>query len=411
MATRVVDRAGSLEFGGVTLWSLAAEFGTPLYVYDAESIRERLRMLRSELGSEVRVFYSVKATPVRAVLVVLRELGAGLDLCSAGDIALADYAGFPPDRTSFAGHGLTDDVYGQIADRPAMTFVADSFEQIRRMAGVWPGGAIGLRVNPEIAAGFTVDVQAGAETSRFGLSRLELPAAVALAANLSLRVVGLHSHVGSGIETAAPYLRLIDQFEGVIGQLPDLRWVNLGGGFETSTEPGGAEISFGPIRHGLRRLTDAVRGALEIRIEPGSYLTMDAGLLVARVVDIKGKTVGPSFRGTAIVDASSNQLMSATAYGVRHPVWIDSDGESRPTGTFDLAGNLMMAGDYLARKRELPSPHIGDLVAFGRCGAYTSSRSTVFNGQPRPAEVLVDGGQPRLVRRRETAADLWSRDL
>ena len=390
---------------GVPVEQIATTFGTPVFVYDGGRIRDQFRLLAQELTHRpLEIYYSVKANSAVGILRLLRTFGARADICSSGDLAFAEAAGFAPHEVSFTGSGLTDDEYGLIATRPGMDFVADSLHQLARVVEMAPGRPVGLRLNPAIEAGFHPHVRAGSATSRFGLRLDQISEAVDLAAAWESPIVGLHGHLGSDVFDVTPFLELTRQLCALAAEIPSVRWINLGGGLGNPADPEVDQSQLRALDSGLAEILRLFDRPLQLRVEPGSFLTMSSGLLVARVTDVKAGP-GPD-SGTICVDASTNHLVSAILYDAHHPVSVVRVPTSDVTMTYDIAGNLMQAGDVLARGRQLPKVEIGDLLAFGRCGAYSSSRSTTFNNRGRPAEVLVLDGSTRLLRRREEPADL-----
>lgn len=390
---------------------IAAEFGTPVFIYDGDLIRTQFqRLTRHVTHRPLEIYYSVKANSALGILRLLRSLGARADVCSAGDLAFAEAAGFTPNEISFTGCGLADSEYALITARPGMDFVADSVHQLARMVELTPGRPVGLRLNPAIEAGFHPHVRAGSINSRFGIRPPEVEVALELAAEARSPIVGLHGHLGSDVFDVDPFLRLAEQLCSLAATIPTVQWLNLGGGLGNPADSAADPPQLDALNSGLAgvlRQLDPARGT-RLRVEPGSFLTMSSGLLVARVTDMKP---GNGSDGTVCVDASSNHLVSAVIYDAHHPVSAVRTSSADVTATYDVAGNLMQAGDILAKGRQLPEVRIGDLLVFGRCGAYSSSRSTTFNNQGRPAEVLVLEGEARLLRRREEPADLLRFDV
>ncbi len=406
--------------GDLAVEDLVAAYGSPLYAYDAAVVRHRhARIAELFAGLNGSMYYSLKANPVLGLVRFLRLLGVRADACSPGDLRLAARAGFAPEDVGFVGVSLSaDDVTA--AAEAGCTFTADSIEQLRRYAA-YPGrrrSDVGLRLNPDVAAGFHPHVQAGAWVSKFGLHPQQLRDALDEAAGLGLTVTGVHAHIGSDILEAAPHLQVLCRLLELTRDVSELEWVNIGGGFGTPFLAGDAEYPVAELREGAYELLDAEmsrRGrSLELRIEPGAYLLMDAGVLLTRITELKppverdGRRT-PRFAG---VDSSFNHVVSAVLYGTQHPVQLGRDVYAPAGVETTVVGNLMQAGDVLARDRPLPADlRVDDVLVVRKTGAYSSSRSTVFNGRPRPAEVLVDGSDVRLLRRRETPDDLLTLDL
>jgi diaminopimelate decarboxylase len=402
-------REGRAFVGDVAVSDLAERYGTPLYALDAAIIDASVERMRSAFRHpRVAIYYSCKANPSVVLLRRLREKGVGLDACSPGDLTFAAAACLLPAEVSYTGHSMTDAELAQVA-RSSVSFTADSLSQVERMGDMAPGRAIGLRLNCGIDAGFHPHVQAGALLSKFGIHLAQLDDAVALAHDKGLRVVGMHSHLGSDITSPRPHLELLDALLRASDALPDLEWVNLGGGFgdlddelydfESLGEQAGAR---------LRNAEARVGRPLELRLEPGGYFVLNAGCLVTRVTELKPAVTlddftSPSFVG---VDTSHNHLVSSVIYGAEHPVWVAERADAQPDDTYDVVGNLMQAGDVIARGRPLPQPLPGDVLVIGRCGGYAAWRAPAFNERPRPVELIVDGTSVTIARRGETTADL-----
>jgi diaminopimelate decarboxylase len=404
--------------GGIPATDLATRFGTPLYVYDAEVIRRRWHQLVDGIGRErTAVYYSCKANAALGIVRLLVDLGARLDACSPGDLAVARKAGCGPEAVSYLGVSVSDADLDAVVTAGAF-FTADSLSQLERYADRCPPGTeIGLRINCDVAAGFHAHVQAGAWDAKFGLHPAQLPAALHRAAERGLRVTGLHSHVGSDILDPQPHLELLRRLLELSDQLPDLTFVNIGGGWGTPFLPMDEEYpmaEFGAAASSMLDDYERRRGRpVELRVEPGAYLVMDAGVLLASVVETKAAMPidgrqSPTF---VCVDSSYNHVVSAVIYNTYHPIELARDPAAPTAGEVSIVGNLMQAGDVLARDRPMPELAPGDVLVIRKCGGYTSSRSTVFNERPRPAEVVVDAGTATLIRSAETVDDLLLRDL
>jgi diaminopimelate decarboxylase len=386
---------------GTQIEDLAATYGTPLYVYDGDLIGQRIeRVLESLSYRPLRLFYSAKANPAVAIAALMREYGIGLDACSPGDLHLAQLAGFIPEEISYTGYGATDAELAS-AYAASATVVVDSVDELERIGRRHLGLSVGIRVNPGVRAGFHEHVAAGAASAKFGVPLAELDEARAVADSYGLRLAGLHAHIGSDVldpEKHISVLRLLGERAG------GLDWINLGGGWGTPRRSSGPVYEWNVFDQAAHELLPP---GVELRIEPGGYLTMDAGWLVTRVVRIEqGRGERPA---TVVVDANTNHLVSALLYRAHHPVTnFRGVGEPAP---FRIVGNLMQAADVLLDDVQLPTPTAGDLLALGHVGAYASSRATTFNERPRPAEILVRNGRQSLIRRRETVEDLFAKDL
>lgn len=404
-------RDGRAFIGEIPANRLADLYGTPLYALDAAIIRANLQRLRAPFGHlRMQLYYSVKANPSLGVLALVRAAGARLDVCSPGDLAFAAAAGFTPEQLSYAGCSMSDEELAGVA-KSDVPFTADSLSQVERIGRLRPGGAIGLRLNCGIEAGFHPHVRAGGAGSKFGIHVAQLPAALRLADRLGLRVVGLHGHLGSGLIDPEPHIALLDALLGAAASVPQIEWIGLGGGFADL-----ARYDVGRLAaEAGARLAAAERRLqreLELRLEPGGCIVIGAGCLLARVtelkppVDLDGRAT-PAFVG---VDSSHNHLVSAVIYDTEHPIVLAERVREPPGGRFEVVGNLMQGGDVLARGCPLPLPRPGEVLVIGRCGGYAAWRASSFNERPRPGEVLVDGEEATLTRRAETCEDLLARE-
>lgn len=392
-----------------SLRDLAGAHGTPLYVYDAPTIAERVATLFGQLGYRpLRVLSSVKASPSVGLAAYLRSLGLGLDACSPGDLRLAELAGYGAPDISYTGFGATDDELVSAAAR-AGDLVLDDEGEVERVAALGLRRTIGLRVNPAITAGFHDHVQAGAATGKFGIALDRVESVAAAAADAGLEVCGLHAHLGSDVLTSGPHRQLLGILADLAERLPTVRWINIGGGFGTPRGPSDGTYPWHELDAAARaRLSMPDGRTLELRLEPGGHLTMDAGIVVGRVVSVKTASGGRP--ETIVTDCSTNQLVSVLLYDARHDVAVAAAGPPGPSRRYRIAGNLMQAGDVLAGDVELPRVAPGDLLTFSHAGAYAASRAGTFNQRPRAAEVLVDGDDVVVLRRAETVDELFARD-
>lgn len=361
----------------------------------------------------LQIYYSCKANPAVAVLRLLRGMGARLDACSPGDLALAAVAGYEDAEIGYVGFSMTDAEIERVA-RSGALFIADSLSQVRRIGEGSPGRTIGLRVNCDVRAGFHPHVQAGDRRSKFGVQPHQVPEVLALAAGYGLRIAAVHSHIGSDILDVSPHLELLEKLLRTAELLPDVAIVDLGGGWGTPFLDGDHEYDLAAFSRRandmLQKASERLRRTLTLHVEPGGYLLMDSGVLLTTVTELKpghpfDDMSPPSFAG---VDASYNHVVSAVMYGTQHPITVADEREAPRRDVYDIAGNLMQAGDILGRARRLPELHVGDVLVIGHCGAYTACRTTTFNSRPAPAEVLVDGTDVKVIRRRGVEQDLYA---
>lgn len=394
----------TVVIGEIPASELAERFGTPLYAYDEGRIRARARQLFDEIRyRQLRVFYSMKANANPGVLRIVRDEGLNVDVCSPGDLALADAAGFTDEQMSYAGFAMSDNEVLAVAARPGITFIADSVTQALRYAEAREGARIGLRVNPGIEAGFHAHLQAGSRTSKFGLHRAQIAPLLDDLRERGASVVGLHGHVGSEVAGAEVHLRLLRDLADIGSNLMDLRWLSVGGGFGIPFSPSVPAYDLAELSTGatvvLDELSRRMGHQVELRLEPGTYVCMDAGFIIGTITEVKmpvpdeqGET--PAF---VCVDTSTNHVPSVLLYSTEHPIALAERPEAPATGGFDVVGNLMQAGDILRRDLPLADPQPGEHIVIAKCGGYSMSRATTFNERPLPREVIVDGAEATLA--------------
>ena len=412
------------EIAGVGVADLAREFGTPLYVYDAETIRRRCR----DLAAWDTVRFAQKACSNLAILDLVRREGVLVDAVSTGEIHRAVAAGYRPhpDRGQAAAGGLPPAhpiVYtADIFDRESLDAVArlgihvncGSADMLEQLAERVPGADVTLRVNPGFGHGHSQKTNTGGEGSKHGIWHEDIPEVLRRAAWAGLTVTGLHMHIGSGTDLAhlAEVAGALERVADEIGR--SLTTVSAGGGLPVPYRPGEMHADLA----GYFALWDATRKRLENRfghpirleIEPGRYLTAESGSLVTEVRAVKRQ----GSRKYLLVDAGFNTLARPVLYGSYHPMSLcPLAGDAVGVEEVAVGGPLCESGDIFTQTdggfvstRPLPAAQVGDLLVIEVAGAYGFVMASNYNSKPLPAEVLVDGGRPRLVRARQTADDL-----
>jgi len=404
--------AGVLHCEGVPLPEIARGAGTPAYVYSHAALERAYRELDEAFGKlNHLVCYAVKANGNLAVLHALSSFGAGADIVSGGELYRAMRAGFDPKKVVFAGVGKTDEeILAGLGERILLFNVesAPELEHLERLAARHGKRArVALRVNPDVDAGTHDHVATGRAFDKFGIPVDE---ALALAEKMSeyrcVDLIGVHQHIGSQITKLDPFVESIEKTAGLVEELKrrrfDIQYFNIGGGLgiryndeETPTP---------------KELVDAIRPALEatgtkILCEMGRYIAGNAGALLTGVVYRK-KSGEKDF---IVADAGMNDLLRPSLYDAHHEVRsVNEDGS---LANADLVGPVCESGDYLARDRELPDAHEGDLLAVMSAGAYGFSMASNYNSRRRPAEVLVRGDRWAIIREREHMADLVKGEL
>ncbi|MGI4814278.1 MAG: diaminopimelate decarboxylase [Janthinobacterium lividum] len=386
--------------------------GTPLWLYDADIVRRQIAGLRQ--FDVIR--YAQKACSNIHILKLMRDEGVAIDAVSLGELERALAADFKPEQIVFTA---------DLIDRPTLAAVmelgiavnAGSLDMLERVGRAAPGHNVWLRVNPGFGQGHSNKTNTGGEHSKHGLWLSDLPVALEVVRRTGLKLVGLHMHIGSGVDYAH-LSRVCGAMVDTVKMLDhDIRAVSAGGGLSIPYEKVDPEIDanhYFSMWDAARREIEAHLGhAVTLEIEPGRYLVGQAGVLVSEIHSVK-KTPSHLF---ALVDAGFNDLMRPSFYGSYHDIsLIRSDGSPAPTDDMvevAIGGPLCEAGDVFTvdadgtiRSRTLPRPRVGDLLLFHDVGAYGAAMSSNYNSRPLSPEILVDRGELKLVRRRQTMADL-----
>jgi diaminopimelate decarboxylase len=423
--TAALTEAGHLSVGGADVVELADEFGTPLYVYDEATVRLRARAyrdgLRAAYPGESLVCYAGKAYCAPWLLRLIADEGLGLDVVSGGELFAAQRAGFPPERIFVHGNNKSADELAQVLEAGVSRVVVDNFEEIDRLSALaaqrGKTQAILLRVAPGVEAHTHVHIQTGILDTKFGLSIQTGAAADAVERirdSRGLRLEGLHAHIGSQVFELEPYrLTIARIFDFAASVRLELRELSPGGGFgvryTSDDTPVSAKDATAAIAQAVcAAARDAQRPLPKLTIEPGRSIVGPAGVAVYRVGSIK---VIEGVRTYVAVDGGMADNIRPTAYGATYTPVLANRLSEPADSTVAVAGRYCESGDVLVRDAALPMPTVGDLVAIPASGAYHLSMASNYNLVPRPAVVVVANGQARLVRRRETYADLLSYEL
>jgi len=407
---------GVLHAENVPLPHLTREFGTPLYVYSRQALRDAWDAYRlAGEGRDVLICYGMKANSNLAVLSEFHTLGAGFDIVSGGELARALAIGADPSRIVFSGVGKQVWEMKAALKAGVKCFNVESEAELIRLSAVaeemGATAPVSLRVNPDVDAQTHPYISTGLKENKFGIAIESAPAVYRRAQSLAgIRIVGVDCHIGSQITEVSPYVdaleKLIALIETLAAQGIPIRHLDLGGGIgirytdETPLSP--KQL----LDNVFERLRAHRLDSLQVILEPGRSLVGNAGVLVTTVEYLKYSEA----KNFAIVDAAMNDLIRPTLYDAWHGV---EAVEPRPAGpgagpeTYDIVGPICESGDWLARDRSLVLEQ-GDLLAIMSAGAYAFTMASQYNTRPRPAEIMVDGGQYHVVRPRETLESLFA---
>lgn len=396
-------------FSPSTLRHIARAHGTPVWAYDAATIRERIAALRA--FDTIR--FAQKANSNTHLLRLMRQEGVAVDAVSLGEIERALVAGYAAKNIVFTADLFDHATLARVV-AAKIDVNAGSIDMLHQLGVQSPGHRVWLRINPGFGHGHSNKTNTGGDHSKHGIWHTDLPDALAAIRRHGLKLVGLHMHIGSGVD----YAHLSEVCTAMV-QLASrvdmpLEAISAGGGLSIPYRAGEPTIDtahYFSLWDAARKQIEQQRGhTVHLEIEPGRYLVAEAGVLIAEVRATK--QMGKNH--FVLVDAGFSELMRPSMYGSYHGIeLVPADDTPRPVQASVVAGPLCESGDVFTQgeggvvlTRELPQARVGDLLVFHDAGAYGASMSSNYNTRPHIAEVLVDGGQVRLIRRRQTLTEL-----
>ncbi len=408
----------TLRLDGQALSALARRFGTPLFVYSRQAMRQALAGYQQALqGRRHLVCYAMKANSSLAVLQTFVQAGCGFDIVSGGELQRVLAAGGDAAKVVFSGVGKTRAEMRQALDAGVRCFNVESTAELRALDAVARAAGrlapVSLRVNPDVDAGTHPYISTGLKGNKFGIAHGEALAAYRLAASLpGLQVQGIDCHIGSQITQVAPYLdaldRVLDLVEAVEAAGIPVHHIDVGGGlgitYTDEQPPAPAEL----VAQLLQRLDARGHGQRELLFEPGRSLVGNAGVLLTEVLVLKPGRLDEGGKNFCIVDAAMNDLMRPALYGA----WMAIEPcelRGGPAVTWDVVGPVCESGDWLGRERAL-AVQPGDVLAVLSAGAYGMAMASNYNTRPRAAELMLDGERVHLIREREAVASLFAQE-
>ena len=397
---------------------LAARHGTPLYVYDAETIRAAYRSYLRAFRAyrPIRISYAVKACALIGVASVIAKLGADASAASMGEVLAARRAGFPAERIQLHGNAKTDDELRAALRAGVGRIVIDGADEIAALARLVRRRSepqrVWLRVSPGITSDTHEHMRTGALDSKFGAPLATgdaLAQARAIVATPGLRLVGVHAHLGTELHEADRYRELADLLIAFARELRPLgarvNEIGLGGGLKIPTR---AEDHVLPLREYAEAVGPAVRAAGDLRatiyLEPGRSLVGRSGVALYRVVGTKRV---PGVRTFVSVDGGMGDNIRPALYGAAYTALVADRASAPAEEEVAIAGSYCESGDLLIRSVALPTPRRDEVLAVPGSGAYAVAMASNYNHHVRPAVALIDDGRARIVRKRETYADIW----
>ncbi|MEJ7776670.1 MAG: diaminopimelate decarboxylase [Sphingomicrobium sp.] len=408
-------RNGVLHCENVPLPLIAQKVGTPVYVYSTATMQRHAHVLKTALGSleDPLVAFAVKANPNAAVLATLAAEGLGADVVSGGEYRRARAAGIAADKIVFSGVGKTADEMSLALEGGLFQFNVESLPEAEMLSQVAVSmgreAPVSFRINPDVAAGSHAKISTGAAQDKFGIDAADVMSAFAIARELpGVRPQGVAVHIGSQLTSLDPLESAFKRLGALIAELREaghqISVADLGGGLGVPYDPA-APLPPSPADYGA--LVDRVAGGWGVRLvfEPGRLIVGNAGVLLTRVIRLKkGRT-----RPFVVVDAAMNDLMRPTLYDAWHG--IEAVAPRDDTMVADVVGPVCETGDTFARARVVERVGPGELMVIRTAGAYAASMGSTYNSRPLAAEVLVDGSDWAVVRKRQDVEALIRGDV
>lgn len=389
-----------LYLGGVRADKLAEKYGTPLYVYEADTIHRRFADFTEGIKyKNLKIHYACKANDNIHILKFLRKMGANIETVSTGAINLALKAGFKPKQIIHTCNGMTEDELKFLIKKKIMTNI-DSLSQLAKWGKLNPGSKISLRFNQDIGAGRHRYFVTGGEDSKFGIHISHIDEARRIAKKHKLKIVGLQQHIGTDaflepdlfIMSAKALMKTAHGFG-------DLEFLDFGGAFGVPYRPAENPLNMEKLGKEFVRVIQNFNKSygkeINAILEPGRYLVAESGTLLAEVTDVKKN----SARKFISINSGMNHLIRPALYNSYHEILNTRGGGKK--STVSVTGNICESSDFFAKDRKLPEFKEGDIMAIMNTGAYGYSMSSNYNSRPRPAEVLVQNGNTKLIRKRE----------
>jgi diaminopimelate decarboxylase len=391
--------------------ALIQKYGSPIYVYNEYILKERCKEIKNLLKyPQFTVNYSAKANCNVTLLKLIREAGIHVDAMSPGEIYVALTAGFKENEILYIGNNVSGEEMEAVIEQGIQVSV-DSLSQLEMFGKLNPGGQVAVRFNPGIGIGHHAKVITGGEKTKFGIMTQDIPKVKKLAAQYSLRIVGINQHIGSLFLHSDAYLSGVKELLKIASNFKTLDFIDLGGGFGIPYHRENPESRLDLAELGekldrvLQEWVTEYGKSITFKVEPGRYLVAECGVLLGSVYATK-TNYNTKYIGT---DLGFNVLMRPVLYDAYHEIEVyPHDGRHAVTWEeVTIVGNICESGDMIAQNRRLPEIMTGDIIGILDAGAYGYVMSSNYNNRLRPAEVLIkENGEDQLIRRRESLTDL-----
>ncbi|HRL71586.1 MAG TPA: diaminopimelate decarboxylase [Flavobacterium sp.] len=392
------------------LVQLAEQFGSPLYVYDAEKIQSQYNRLTKAFSKvdKLRINYAMKALSNVAILQLLKEMGAGLDTVSIQEVLLGLHAGYAPEKIFYTPNGVSLEEIEEV-NAMGVQINIDNLSILEQFGAKHPNVPVCIRINPHVMAGGNTNISVGHIDSKFGISIHQLPHLVRIVENTKMNIVGIHMHTGSDILDIEVFLYAAEILFDAAKNFKNLEFLDFGSGFKVPYKKDDIETDIEELGKKLSKRFNAFCAEygkeLTLIFEPGKFLVSEAGSFLVKVNVIK-QTTSTVFAG---VDSGFNHLIRPMLYGSQHQI----DNISNPKGKerfYSIVGYICET-DTFANNRRIPEIKEGDILSFRNAGAYCYSMASNYNSRYKPAEVLWMNGKGHLIRAHETFEDLLKNQI
>lgn len=404
-------------FGNSNPEELLKEYGSPLYVYNEDILRDRMKKMTGIITKyPFTANFSVKANTNLQILKLALDCGMNADAMSPGEILTLEKAGFPKEKIFFIPNNVSEEELRFAIDRDIITSL-DSISQLELFGKINRGGRCAVRLNPGIGAGHNDKVVTAGKNTKFGVAEEDIDDIFEVAEKYNLKIIGINQHVGSLYMTPEPFLNAAKELLRLAERFDDLEFIDLGGGFGTPYHKlsGEEDFNVNELREKLEPILDEfAKGKKTVPLfksEPGRFVCSEGGVLLGRVY-AKKQNAGKKYIGT---DIGMNVLIRPALYDSWHDIEVFRNGclvspLTSEKEVVSVTGEICESGDLLAKDRELPVIEEGDIVCALDAGAYGYSMCSNYNSRLRPAEVMVmHDGSHKLIRRRDTYEDLLGR--
>lgn len=408
---KIEIKDNKLIIGNIFAEELIKEFGSPLYVYDAEVIKKKIIKFQNNISYRpFNIHYAMKANSNLAILKLIRKQGCCIDAVSINEIKLALKAGFNAEQIIYTGNNITDEEL-EFARNSGVILTVDSLSLLEKIGELYSNSEICVRINPNVKASTHSHLATATDDKKFGISFREISEILKIANRSNIKIIGIHGHLGTNIFNADEILFMIDIVLDSAKQFSDLKFIDFGGGYGVSYRPDQLNLdlkSFGEIiSEKFKEFCSDYGKKLELKLEPGRYIVCESGYLLSKINTIKRRPLSESdiFKVFYGLDTNMAHLIRPAMYGAYHHI-VNASAINGSKEIVDVVGNVCESGDFLGKNREITSAKEGDVIAILNAGAYGFAMSSNYNMFTKPAEILVKKGNVKLIRRRETFNDL-----